>query len=187
MALLGSPASGGSLPRPSLGRLPRPYLIRLSRPFLVSVRRVAGGAAVPAEPAQAPTALAGRKLFLRHCAQCHGEDGHGSRRGPDLDSARVRQATPAELFELLTSGRLRRGMPAWTRLPPEQRRQLVAYLEMLAQALPRRSQPGALPERRLGGPGASPYFRQGAFSRPSWRVIACVAQLAVPSRRKGAS
>ena len=145
MALLGAPASGGSLPRLSLARLPRPSLIRLSRPSLLSVRwpslvsvpRAAGGAAVPAEPAQAPAALAGRKLFLRHCAQCHGEDGHGSRRGPDLDSARVRQDTPAELFELLTGGRLRRGMPAWTRLPPEQRRQLAAYLEMLAQPPPR--------------------------------------------------
>jgi mono/diheme cytochrome c family protein len=104
------------------------------RPLPSPVRmQAAAGAGLPAQPGQPEPVLAGHRLFLRHCAQCHGEDAHGSRRGPDLGAARVRQATPAGLFDLLTNGRLRRGMPAWTRLPPEQRRQLVAYLETLAQ------------------------------------------------------
>src|SRR5438876_1585337 len=41
---------------------------------------------------------AGRKLVARHCASCHGEDGHGGRSAPPLDSVAVRRAADGDLF-----------------------------------------------------------------------------------------
>jgi mono/diheme cytochrome c family protein len=72
---------------------------------------------------------AGRKLFLRHCADCHGEDARGSRSAPSIDSERVRQASPGALFWFLTNGRLAAGMPGWSRLAAARRWQIVDYLQ----------------------------------------------------------
>jgi mono/diheme cytochrome c family protein len=77
---------------------------------------------------------AGRKLYLRHCGECHGADARGGPRAPSLDTHRVAEAAPAELFRLLTDGSLRAGMPAWSRLPAARRWQLIAYLETLGGA-----------------------------------------------------
>lgn len=74
---------------------------------------------------------AGRKLFLRHCAECHGKDLGGDGKAPALDSQRVAQAPPGDLFWFITNGNLRRGMPPWARLPEQQRWQIVTYLKSL--------------------------------------------------------
>jgi len=79
---------------------------------------------------ESPDAVAaGGKLFLRHCAECHGDAGRGGRRGPSLDSRRLRQASPGALFWFLTNGRLAAGMPEWSRLPAARRWQIIAYLQ----------------------------------------------------------
>jgi mono/diheme cytochrome c family protein len=99
-----------------------------------------GGHGLASVPASAPEQVnpfgespdavaAGRKLFLRHCAACHGDDGKGGRRGPSLDSRRMRQASPGALFWFLTNGRLAAGMPEWSRLPAARRWQIIAYLQ----------------------------------------------------------
>jgi mono/diheme cytochrome c family protein len=75
--------------------------------------------------------LAGRKLFLRHCAECHGEDGRGTGRAANLHSAAVQQAPPGELVWFLKNGSLRAGMPSWSRLPEQRRWQIVTYLKTL--------------------------------------------------------
>ncbi len=78
---------------------------------------------------------AGAKIFADHCAACHGEDAAGKTQGrhirPNLHADRVKQATPGELFWLLTNGSLKNGMPPWTRLPEAQRWQLITYLKSL--------------------------------------------------------
>jgi mono/diheme cytochrome c family protein len=80
-------------------------------------------------------AAGGAKIFAEHCAECHGEAAEGQVQGkhyrPNLHSGRVKQATPGELFWLLTNGSLRNGMPSWSRLPEPQRWQLVTYLKLL--------------------------------------------------------
>jgi cytochrome c oxidase cbb3-type subunit 2 len=73
---------------------------------------------------------AGRKLFARHCASCHGEEGRGGE-APHVDADLVRGATSGDLFWFLTNGNLRRGMPSWSRLPDARRWQLVAFLKTL--------------------------------------------------------
>ena len=77
------------------------------------------------------TTAGGGRLFVRHCAQCHGEDAHGVKGKPDLHTERVRNATPGELEWLLRNGSLKNGMPEWSGLPEGQRWQLVSYLKTL--------------------------------------------------------
>lgn len=74
---------------------------------------------------------AGRKLFGQHCAVCHGKTGDGGRKGPSLRAQEVRNATPGMLFWILTNGVVRRGMPVWSKLPEQQRWQIVSYLKSL--------------------------------------------------------
>jgi len=83
--------------------------------------------------ARDPDAVAaGRKLYAIHCSKCHGERGEGWRRAPSLMSHEVHQATPGAVFWYLTNGDLRRGMPAWSRLPEARRWQLEAFLRTLS-------------------------------------------------------
>ncbi len=85
--------------------------------------------------AEDPDAVAaGANLFDQHCAECHGEMGEGSRKGPSLRADPVQQATPGTLFWILTNGVVRRGMPVWSKLPEPQRWQLVSYLKSLHPA-----------------------------------------------------
>ncbi len=74
---------------------------------------------------------AGSKLFEMHCAECHGADASGAKKGPSLRVEQVLQATPGSLFWVLTNGVVRRGMPVWSRLPEPQRWQLVSYIKSL--------------------------------------------------------
>lgn len=74
---------------------------------------------------------AGRKLFQRYCAECHGSAGEGSRKAPSLRAHEVQRETPGAVFWILTNGVVRRGMPVWSRLPEPQRWQLVTYIRSL--------------------------------------------------------
>jgi mono/diheme cytochrome c family protein len=84
-----------------------------------------------------PDALAaGRKLFERHCAQCHGETGEGTKKAPSLRAREVQDATPGTLFWVMTNGVVRSGMPVWSKLPEAQRWQIVRFVKSLGPAPP---------------------------------------------------
>jgi len=74
---------------------------------------------------------AGRKLFLQHCAECHGNTAEGGRKAPNLRAEEVQSATPGTLFWILTNGVVRRGMPVWSKLPEPERWQIVAFIKSL--------------------------------------------------------
>ena len=74
---------------------------------------------------------AGRNLFERHCAECHGDTAEGGHRGPSLRALEVQNAQPGAIFWILTNGIVRHGMPVWSKLPEPQRWQLVAYIKSL--------------------------------------------------------
>jgi mono/diheme cytochrome c family protein len=74
---------------------------------------------------------AGRLLYEQRCAECHGNAGEGSRRGPSLRAREVQNAEPGAIFWILTNGVVRRGMPVWSKLPEPQRWQLVSYIKSL--------------------------------------------------------
>ena len=73
--------------------------------------------------------LAGKKLFLQHCAECHGENARGLGHAVNLHSAGVQNATPGELVWFLRNGNLGHGMPSWSGMPVERRWQIVSYLK----------------------------------------------------------
>ena len=73
----------------------------------------------------------GKKLFLRHCAECHNQDGSGLKNAADLQLPVVQKQRDGALFWKISSGNPRRGMPAFSRLPELQRWQLVMYLRSL--------------------------------------------------------
>jgi mono/diheme cytochrome c family protein len=150
-------------------RLPQPLsravrLLSLALAGALSAAAAAGGGTSDPAAAAAATAAgagadpaaiqAGRKLFLRHCAECHGEEARGSRRAPALDSQRVRQAPAEDLFWFVTNGNLRTGMPSWSRLPAARRWQILAYLRSLP------APPG--PPAANGGP----HVQGGHAARP---------------------
>ena len=74
---------------------------------------------------------AGKKLYMRHCASCHGESATGDGHAADLHAEEIRNAPPGVLFWAISNGSLKRGMPSWSGLPPAQRWQLVTYLKSL--------------------------------------------------------
>lgn len=78
-----------------------------------------------------------RRLYRRHCSSCHGRDGRG--RGPaaslldpppsSFHGETVARRTDEELFEVISEGRPRTGMPAWEGVLSEgERRALVRYI-----------------------------------------------------------
>jgi mono/diheme cytochrome c family protein len=93
-----------------------------------------GAAAAKANPLAGSPELAagGRKLFQRHCAQCHGAEGQGLKNAADLQLPVVQQQSDGALWWKITSGNSRRGMPAFSGLPEMQRWQLVLLLRTLA-------------------------------------------------------
>jgi mono/diheme cytochrome c family protein len=74
---------------------------------------------------------AGKILFEQRCAECHGDNAEGSKRGPSLRAAEVQNAEPGAIFWVLTNGVVRKGMPVWSKLPEPQRWQLVSYVKSL--------------------------------------------------------
>lgn len=79
-----------------------------------------------------PDALAaGKKLYARHCANCHGASGENGRKGPSLRAPEVQTASAGALFWVITNGNVRAGMPVWSKLPEPQRWQITTYVRSL--------------------------------------------------------
>ena len=103
-------------------------------------RSALGAAPARAHPVTNPYAgntealRAGRKLFVRHCAECHGQGGLGAGRAPGLSSPSARLASPGDLFWFLTNGDRSAGMPSWSRLPDARRWQIVTFVKSLDAA-----------------------------------------------------
>ena len=74
---------------------------------------------------------AGKKLFRRECASCHGQQGGGTARAPALVSPVLKQTSVGAIFWVLRHGYLRRGMPSFSHLPEPQRWQIITYLKSL--------------------------------------------------------
>lgn len=80
---------------------------------------------------QKPAVRAGARLFHRECAACHGPAAEGTATAPSLRTEKVRKAPAAALESILRNGILRRGMPSFSHLPPQQRGQIIEWLHSL--------------------------------------------------------
>lgn len=83
-------------------------------------------------PASSPESIAaGKKQFASRCAGCHGADGTGGERGPNIGERRSeRTQTERDLRELIHNGIPGSGMPAFP-LPEQELQSLVAYVRWL--------------------------------------------------------
>lgn len=74
----------------------------------------------------------GRATYSSACAGCHGLDGSGTDKAPDISrSAEVRRFSDAQLSDLISSGIPETGMPAFRNLTEKQNRAIVGYLRSL--------------------------------------------------------
>jgi mono/diheme cytochrome c family protein len=81
---------------------------------------------------QPDAVAAGRRIYLDHCAHCHGNDADGTKKRPSLKSSRVQQeATDGDLHWLLVNGNRGQGMPSWVKLGDPQIWQVICYVKSL--------------------------------------------------------
>jgi cytochrome c oxidase cbb3-type subunit III len=74
----------------------------------------------------------GRQIFENRCAGCHGLDGRGGERAPDIATrARTRRQSDASITHAIRVGIPSAGMPAFPTLDDSSLRALVAYLRFL--------------------------------------------------------
>ena len=76
----------------------------------------------------ASAAAAGKTLYSKNCAQCHGNNRQGMGPAPALDTQKVQTAKPGELFWFIEVGKPASGMPAWPTLTKQQKWQVVTFL-----------------------------------------------------------
>jgi putative heme-binding domain-containing protein len=74
----------------------------------------------------------GRKMFESVCATCHGLDGRGGERGPNVATrAEVQQLSDADTLRILQAGIPATGMPAFGALGVPKLQAVMAYLRIL--------------------------------------------------------
>jgi len=80
----------------------------------------------------AASASAGRQIFSSVCASCHGLDGRGGERGPDIVTRQdVTRLTDEEMSKILWSGIPEEGMPPFSQLGSSKLSALVSYIRTL--------------------------------------------------------
>jgi cytochrome c oxidase cbb3-type subunit III len=74
----------------------------------------------------------GDALFKTNCGACHGADGRGGERAPDLATApEVRQLSDDDLMRIIQHGISGMGMPGFSVLAPEKVKAIVEHLRVL--------------------------------------------------------
>ncbi|HEV3374383.1 MAG TPA: c-type cytochrome [Candidatus Acidoferrum sp.] len=79
-----------------------------------------------------PAIAEGRQAFESRCAGCHGLDGRGGERAPDVATrASVQRLSDTELFKIIQRGMPAAGMPSFATLDSSRIHALVSYLRLL--------------------------------------------------------
>src|ERR1700735_4635247 len=74
----------------------------------------------------------GKKTFASTCANCHGLDGKGGERAPNIaEKASVQRLSDAQISHIIENGVPGTGMPAFHSLPPSDVQAIVGYLRTL--------------------------------------------------------
>ena len=80
---------------------------------------------------QARRAAEEGRAFAVHCGACHGIDGRGGGRAPDITAGAAAQLAEPDLERIVQNGIPARGMPAFAALGPAGIKSVVAYLRTL--------------------------------------------------------
>jgi putative heme-binding domain-containing protein len=82
-----------------------------------------------------PKLLPARRLFATSCAACHGLDGRGGERAPDIATRKeVVRLSDTELIHILQAGVPGTGMPGFSSLGTTKLRELARYVRLLQGA-----------------------------------------------------
>jgi putative heme-binding domain-containing protein len=94
----------------------------------------------PANPAQRQSA---KQIFATTCAACHGLDGMGSERAPNIiTNPQVQRLSASEMFRVISGGVPGTGMPGFQRLGKPAITSLVAFVKNLQGKNPTAPLPG---------------------------------------------
>jgi len=80
---------------------------------------------------QESAVASGAKLYATNCAACHGPSGQGTGNIPPISKGATQNVPEGEVFWFITNGSPANGMPAWGRLPEEERWQIVTFVKSL--------------------------------------------------------
>jgi putative heme-binding domain-containing protein len=100
----------------------------------------ANGLAAPSQTPQNPRqengnqiSTPGRQTFASRCASCHGLDGRGGERAPNIaENPKVRSLSDVQILHIIENGIPGAGMPAFHSLASSDRKAVVTYLRTLA-------------------------------------------------------
>jgi putative heme-binding domain-containing protein len=103
--------------------------------LLVGLGTLVPAAQVPAgqrPPESKPAIASGQKIFSSMCASCHGLDGRGSERAPNIArSAALQQLSDDKVAKIIRQGVPGTGMPAFPSLGTSGLSAVVGYLRLL--------------------------------------------------------
>jgi putative heme-binding domain-containing protein len=87
---------------------------------------------LPSKPQSTPANAEGRKVFASVCAGCHGLDGRGGERAPNIaQNPQAQRLSDAELTHIVQEGIPGTGMPAFHALASSDVKAVVAFLRTL--------------------------------------------------------
>jgi cytochrome c oxidase cbb3-type subunit III len=79
-----------------------------------------------------PVSMRGKQTFASTCASCHGLDGRGGERAPNIaENPKVQRLSDAQIFHIVENGIPGAGMPAFHSLESSDIKAVVAYLRTL--------------------------------------------------------
>ena len=111
-------------------------------PVFSPVLSLAQGPSRPTSAASNPT-LEGGRIFSARCAGCHGLDGRGAERGPDIASrAEIQHLPDKALLSIVREGVAGTGMPAFRSLGTSGIHAVVGHLRTLQGRGPAAALPG---------------------------------------------
>ena len=100
--------------------------------LVVAVSSYGQKRSVSSDDVRASSKEAGRATFASTCSGCHGLDGRGSDRAPDIATRKdVQRRTDVELFHIIDAGVPGTGMPPFHSLGKANIEAVVAYLRTL--------------------------------------------------------
>jgi cytochrome c oxidase cbb3-type subunit III len=115
------------------GQLARQYAVLIAAAFLCAFAASSTHTAAQEMPRQFnPNLVAGKRIFESTCASCHGLNGRGGERAPDIAKRpEVVRLSDSETLKVLREGILSKGMPSFSALGQEKLSEVLTYLRSL--------------------------------------------------------
>lgn len=126
---------------------------------------------------------AGRTLYTKACAMCHGANGQGTGNIPSMATGPTQQAKPGELFWYITRGDKANGMPSWAGMSDASRWKIVLFLRNMnaLAAASAAAQPASPPTAHaIDAPAPRPPFTDFRYEAPGVTRKITVADLPKP-------